>query len=183
MAAKVRGNILQLFASVLAGSGLAPKQAELVKDVIKRRTGKDVSQLSEQDFYSCDIEQEIEVELSKLRGAISMRGLMRLAGTKVYPDYVIPTMQADNKLPSGLVVPGNPTPLLKFEADGFLYFHEGVQPRKFIELKQKRIVVDAKSPHNRQFMEGVFEGICNLTVGKRKSVISSTEDFIFTIEW
>jgi hypothetical protein len=168
--AQVKGKFIKL-----VGNLMLEKEKVLANEFLQEKLNLSHRELVDEGWYDTlifDRFMSICVENS-----VSKDNIYLFIGKKVYP-----TIKKTVGLPEYL---STPLDFIKFEAEGFLMNHQGddVIPRKFIQVEDKEVIVQAIAPnYNSKLYEGVFLGIlemCAVQTGK----VENLGDDTFKITW
>jgi len=176
--AKVRGNIIQLTASLMS---LYPDAQKSADDALFKECGKHWKELKIDDFYETKLWDLMMTAYSK--ASIQGENALLTVGKKIYP-----TIKAAGQIPKEI---DSALKMIKFEADGFVLYHKGpdVIPRKFLKADEGDVIVLAPSPgYNCKVIEGVYLGILKMfgkngTVVQEKCVKKGDSTCQYHISW
>ena len=168
--AQVKGKFIKM-----TGFLMLPAEIKLANEYLLKELGVTHKDLKDEEWYDTayfDNFMRICAENSSMKDKIYVT-----IGKKVYP-----TIKRTVGMPPHL---STPLDFIKFEAEGFLMNHQGVDvvPRKIIKAIDKEVIMEAKAPgYNSKLYEGVWLGIlemCGITNGK----VENTGNDVFKITW
>lgn len=170
--AEVKGKFISLSVNLMS---LYPEAQKQANEYLKEKTGKDAKGLDLEGWYDT---KDYDY-LMNLYASVSRTGIKALVtlGKNVYP-----TIKRTVGLPEHLKTPLD---FIKFEADGFLMNHRGldVLPRKFIKVAEGEVIMKAVAPgYNEKLYEGVFLGILEM-IGIKTGKVENLGDSVLKITW
>ncbi|TGL75164.1 hypothetical protein [Leptospira yasudae] len=173
--AQVRGKFITLVGGLM---GVYKEARDQANQILFQATGKNYNELEPEGWYEC--EYYIHFMNEYVKASVSKQKALVTLGRQVYP-----TIKRTVGIP-----PEVKTPLdcILFEAEGFLFSHQGsgVVPRKFVKKEEGHVIVQAPSVgYPEIFMQGVFEGILEMYESKNGTVTITQGEPIceYEIKW
>ncbi len=179
--AEVKGKFITLACDLIKTK---PEARQAAIEAVMRLTGKDPYELDPEGWYDTKVFDAVFTAIEA-----NAPGIMGWASIKVIGQLVYPTIKTTVGLPPHLKTPLD---FVKFEAEGFLQNHRGIDviARRFIKAEDKDIVVAAPSPgYNCALIDGVYEGILHLcgigdgSVRQIQCVKKGDPTCIYQIKW
>ena len=161
-----------------------PQAKEAALQGVKKLSGKEYNELDPEGWYSSEVLESIFQSIREHSNPIAANASIKLIGQKIFP-----TLDQTVGLPKHLKTPLD---FLKYDSESFKNDHRGsdVKPRKIIEAKEGRVLIEAMSPgYDCTLNEGVYLGIlkmCNINTGdvtQTKCIKKGDQVCEYLIKW